>query len=479
MPSPSTPENSEFRQAASQRLPATPDFPLPENELDRLTALLEYDVLDSMPEQCYDDLTAIAAHICGTPIALISLLDGDRQWFKSRYGIDTTETPRDYAFCAHAILTPDQALVVPDALEDERFRENPLVTGDPHIRFYAGTPLVNAEGMALGTLCAIDSQPRQLSKTQIASLQALGRQAIAQLELRRQTAQLKREKQALQTTLQTLQSTQADFESEKMQAISQLVVDIVQKLSNPLTFIQGNLAHGKDYTLQLIHLIKLYRDQTTPPEAIAEFAAQIDLDYIITDLPRLFFSMEYGMAKVSHIAETLQTFTRPREVGLKQVDLHDSLDAICDLLSHHGQVTGAQADVTIERRYDDVPKVLCYPSQLNQALMYLVKQAIRAVEQGVGKHHGPHATPHVTIATSQTAQGDALIVISDNSAGLTAEQRSHLFDGTDTAQADRSALAMSHQTIEQVHHGSLQCHSEPGRGTDMIVTLPLQPTTGT
>ena len=168
--------------------------PLPSDEDSRLKALLEYQVLDTDPESAYNDLTQIAAHICGTPISLVSLIDKDRQWFKARVGLDATETPRDVAFCAHALLQPRDLFLVEDTLEDDRFADNPLVAGEPFIRFYAGAPLVTRDGYPLGTLCVIDKSPRKLSAEQKESLMALARQVVNQLELRLHSIRLERMK---------------------------------------------------------------------------------------------------------------------------------------------------------------------------------------------------------------------------------------------------------------------------------------------
>ncbi|MFN3494393.1 MAG: GAF domain-containing protein, partial [Hydrogenophaga sp.] len=147
--------------------------PLPPNEEQRLARLQGLGVLDTLPEKAFDDISALAQAICGTSIALITLVDRDRQWFKSRIGVDISETPREVAFCAHTILNREQPMVVPDALLDERFHDNALVAGDPKIRFYAGAPIVTHDGYALGSLCVIDQQPRDLSPEQLNALSRL------------------------------------------------------------------------------------------------------------------------------------------------------------------------------------------------------------------------------------------------------------------------------------------------------------------
>ena len=159
--------------------------PLLRNESNRLRALADYHLLDSRPDPAIDDLTKLAAQICGCPIALVTLVDENRQWFLSRIGLERKETPREQSFCAHAILDSTNLLVVPDATRDERFSDNPLVTSGPFIRFYAGAPLLTPNCDALGTLCVIDRTPRELAPEQLGALRILGRQVSYLFELRR------------------------------------------------------------------------------------------------------------------------------------------------------------------------------------------------------------------------------------------------------------------------------------------------------
>ena len=163
----------------------------PKNERQRIEALQALNILDTLPEKDFDQITFLASQICGTPIALISLVDENRQWFKAKTGLDASEAPRDIAFCAHAILG-DDVFVVPDSSKDKRFSDNPLATGAPHVQFYAGAPLLSPDGSAIGTLCVIDSKPRVLASKQIESLKVLSDQVTRLLELRSQIVALKK-----------------------------------------------------------------------------------------------------------------------------------------------------------------------------------------------------------------------------------------------------------------------------------------------
>ena len=178
--------------------------PLPHNELERLRALASYEVMDTPPEQGFDELTWLAGVICGTPIALVSLIDEARQWFKSSQGLPLPQTSRDESFCSHAILQPADVMVVENAAEDDRFADNPLVTGGPNVRFYAGAPLVTPDGLAIGTLCVLDRVARTLNADQSRALRVLAASAMSLLDLRRSVRELQEQRAQLLSTLNTV-----------------------------------------------------------------------------------------------------------------------------------------------------------------------------------------------------------------------------------------------------------------------------------
>jgi len=214
-------------------MPATAFSP---DEDQRLEALHSYQILDTPAESAFDDLTLLAAKVCATPISLVSLIDRDRQWFKSKLGLGANETHRDFAFCAHTILQPG-IFVVPDAQQDKRFRNNPLVKNDPYVRFYAATPLINPEGYCLGTLCVIDRVPRQLDAHQLEMLAAIGRQVTTHLELRRTVVTLGQEVRQRQEIEETLKQTEVEFRSifeNAVEGIYQTTIDGRYFRANPM-----------------------------------------------------------------------------------------------------------------------------------------------------------------------------------------------------------------------------------------------------
>ncbi len=198
--------------------------PIPQNETERLQALRDLKLLDTPAEENFDSITRIASEICGVPVALVSLIDQDRQWFKAKHGIDIAETPREISFCGHAICAKDEIFTVTDAQKDPRFFDTPLVIGDANVRFYAGVPLHVDDDLAIGTLCVMDSQPRELSDSQIAALKALKQQVLSQFELRRHVKGLQQANQQLE-----------NLNQEKNEFMGILAHD----LKNPLSIIKN------------------------------------------------------------------------------------------------------------------------------------------------------------------------------------------------------------------------------------------------
>lgn len=214
---------------------------LPENEIERLKALERYDVLDTKAEADFDELVKLASQICETPISLVSLIDSSRQWFKAKIGMESNETSREVAFCAHGILK-NELMEINDATQDNRFYDNPLVTGDLGIKFYAGMPLTTSDGFNLGTLCVIDTKPKTLTEYQRDALKTLGKQVIAQLELRYKLNLLSTKQTELENTIQTLNETRTKLiDTERIAALGQLVSGLAHEINNPISVIKANV----------------------------------------------------------------------------------------------------------------------------------------------------------------------------------------------------------------------------------------------
>ena len=200
---------------------------IPPNETERLADLHSYALLDTLDERGYDDITFLASYICETPVSLVTLVDRDRQWFKSAVGADIRETTRADSFCSHLVAEP-AVLIVQDTLLDDRFHDNPLVTGEFGIRFYAGAPLVTPDGHVIGSVCVIDQKPRLLRSEQVEALEALARSVMARMELRRQM----REREIAANAMRT---------AEKLAAVGRMASSIAHEINNPLQSVTNLL----------------------------------------------------------------------------------------------------------------------------------------------------------------------------------------------------------------------------------------------
>lgn len=392
----------------------------PYNEADRLKALKSYGILDTLSESEYDQLTIIASQICGCKMSLISLLDENRQWFKSRVGLDVAETERRLAFCAHAIMDPSHTLVVPDARLDARFHDNPLVTGDPHLAFYAGVPLVNDEGMALGTLCVLDDEPKKLSDAQLNALSALGNQVMALLELRKS-------KFEMEGMLKQLE--------EKNKELEQFAFIAAHDLKSPLNGISSLtdiLLEGRDKSLS-------------------------------TDSIRMIKAIQNSSHQLSSmIAGLLDYYRFDREI----IDLKSPI-AREELIQQITDLFGNEKDVELKFRIE--PEIMnTHASALLQILLNLISNAIKYGDK-------PHTIVHVSIDEMKDGYR---IAVADNGPGIDARYHSKLFGLFETAAAsDRFGrkgngigLATVKKLIERTG-GAIRIHSLPGEGTTFEFTI--------
>ncbi|GAB5527417.1 MAG: hypothetical protein Roseis2KO_52890 [Roseivirga sp.] len=392
----------------------------PENERERLEALESYSILDTLPEEDFDSLTAIASQICGTHISLVSLIDQKRQWFKSHHGLDVDETPKEYAFCAHAINKPDEIFVVEDAREDERFHDNPLVTDAPHVIFYAGVPLINEDGLPLGTLCVIDKEPKVLSQAQINSLQALSRQVMNVIELRRK-------KSHLEEVIKILE--------ERNDELDQFAYMAAHDLKSPLATISG----------MSNFLISNLADKL-------DLKSRGHLEMISKSADRLRNLMD-GLLRYN---------TCMRSVYNEKTEL-----SISSLSKNMGVELNLPDHCKIEWK-SDLFAIIVNESALSDILKELISNAIR---------YNDKDTTHISVEITETEKAYHFHVI-DNGPGIAPTDHASIFRVFEVATVpDRFGiigsgigLATARKIVES-QHGNITLSSEPGKGADFIFSL--------
>lgn len=381
-------------------------------------ALAEYDILDTPPESEFDDFVLLASELLSTPISMISLIDGDRQWFKARVGIDETETPIEQSFCAFAVRD-QQTLVVSDATKDSRFAAMANVVGDPGIRFYAGAPLVNPEGVALGTICVIDREPRQITAEEQQSLEALGRQIVAHLEVRRDIRRLRELGRLRDDTLAL----------------------IAHEFNNPIHAILGFVEMLLDGTLG-----PLTQFQRTALNSIDHSGAR--LRSLSADLLLL---------------RELETSSLP--LAMESTDLA----AIARIAVETAGPMAAHAGVELRSQIDAGVPVVVDPGRIGQTFDNLIANALKFTPAG--------GTVTVTAARRD---GWASFDVTDTGPGIAAEDIVHLFRAFYRVPAARKAgipgaglgLAIAAAIVEG-HKGNLTVESTPGSGATFRVRLPL------
>ncbi len=391
------------------------------NEDERLKSLKSFSILDTLPESDYDDITALAAEICGMPISTISLIDKDRQWFKSKHGLNVSETTRDISFCGHAINDPDNTMIVNDASEDDRFHDNPFVTGDLNIKFYAGVPFLNEDGFPLGTLCVFDNKPNSLTKSQIKALNVLSKQVMNLLKLRKN-------EQLLKSDINNL--------GERNLELEQFAFVAAHDLKSPLNNITS--------------LSNLFKN-IYGPQVDNEGNELIDL--IIE-----------SSGKLKKLIDGLLDYSRSEEI------LKENKSNICtlDLESNITSFFSHEKDATITINTNEVECLEANETAINQILINLITNAIKYNDK-------ENAVIKINLTETNTHYVFSII---DNGSGIPDNKKEEIFkifsvNATEDKYGQRGngiGLATVKKIVEKLG-GTIQVESELKKGSNFIFSI--------
>lgn len=392
----------------------------PKSEQDRLESLYSYGVLDTAPEESFDKITKLASYICGTPVAVISLIDKDRQWFKSIHGIDRlTEISREDSICTYAI-EQEKIFIVPDALKDPRFQNNPFVIGGPKIRFYAGASLVTPEGQKIGTLCVMDTHPRNMSDEQIEAMKTLSEQVIDLLELRKSHKQLYEQHQLL-------------VNKARLQTIGELAGGVCHQINNPLAIIVGR---------SMILRSQLKQKFSDDQEVLKE------LDVI-----------DQTSQRISGILKALRMYAKDfgNEVTINSVN--EIVDDAMTLIK--GKLTAQKVNLHYER--GEEARALMNKNQISQVVLDLLNNAVEAMEETPSKE--------LTVEI-QADEKNIHLVVTDSGKGIREEESDKIFEPFFTTKNRHFGVGLSNaKNFMNQHKGRIQLLKKKNP-TQFIVTIP-------
>ncbi|MEH2303946.1 sensor histidine kinase [Nostoc sp.] len=331
--------------------------------------------------------------------------------------------------------------------------------------------LLQAQNTALGDAKKLTSELKQQRAQLRSALQI--KENLAEIA----EAQAKR----LEKSLRELQQTQAQLvQAEKMSSLGQLVAGVAHEINNPVNFIYGNLKYTKDYTQCLLKLVLLYQQfYANPVPEIKEYIEEIELDFLLDDLPKILDSMQVGAERISEIVLSLRNFSRLDEAGMKKVDIHHGLDSTLLILQNRFKNSVEHPEIKVVKNYGNLPLVDCYAGQLNQVFMNIISNAIDALESHNDKRviAEIHASPNKITITTEIIETNCVVRIADNGSGMTEAVKERLFDPFFTTKpvgkGTGLGLSISYQIVVEKHRGRLKCVSEPGQGTEFWIEIPL------
>ena len=438
--------------------------PKPYQDELRIEKLKSYLVLDTAAEEHFDKLTALAASICDTPIALISLLDNSRQWFKSRIGLETCETPRDISFCQFAIHH-DTFFEVPDTSVDPRFSQNPFVTGEPHIQFYGGQPLITPDNFRIGTLCVIDTKPRKLTDEQKTAINTLAQEVVMHLELRIKSIELK---QATETEVRRTKDLL--IHSGKLASLGQMIASIAHEVQNPLWVVDMAVQNQKQQAQELSQLLEQLKGTTDNQAKLTT-----TIEHFLETSSKNQSLMETAVGSLNEVTKALKTQSHR--------DLHPSYDVSIDqvlaeaLLITQGKLLGCEVVSDIPK----LPPCCCFRSQLGQVFINILANAADAIADQKQKFNlqGTEYQGEIHIrAETSDHEGEQGIKISfsDNGTGIPVSTRPHVFTEffTTKSAGQGTGLGLSlSKSIINTHRGTIDICDSELNGVKFSIWIPL------